>query len=199
LANVKYVLSNNENALSGFHLERVYSEEINIYENLTWKPRAYMCYRFEVMERDSILDRLRSLDWGSDVVFFDEEPAEKLDAKEFPAENCIGFEETQNNYLRLNVDTESEGYLVLTDNYYPGWKARVNGESKKIYRANYTMRAVSIGPGNNTVEFFFRPSAFQAGVVLSFCSFGIVILCMFFKIKGHRRNRSLDFEETKKT
>ncbi len=57
------------------------------------------------------------------------------------------------NKILISVSSNQPALLFLSDNYFPGWKATVNGKEVKIYRANYTFRAVVIPAGHATVEF----------------------------------------------
>jgi uncharacterized membrane protein YfhO len=54
--------------------------------------------------------------------------------------------------------------LVLSDTYYPGWKAFVDGKETKIYRADYAFRAIPLNAGTHRVEFTYDPISFKLGV-----------------------------------
>jgi uncharacterized membrane protein YfhO len=55
----------------------------------------------------------------------------------------------------------------LTDVYYPGWTASVDGTAVPIHRANYAFRAVAVPPGRHVVEFHYRPASVRYGLLLS--------------------------------
>jgi uncharacterized membrane protein YfhO len=55
--------------------------------------------------------------------------------------------------------------LFLSDTYYPGWKAYVDGKETKIYRADYTFRAIYVLGGSHKVEFIYSPLSFKMGVI----------------------------------
>ena len=57
--------------------------------------------------------------------------------------------------------------LVLTDTYYPGWRAYVGGEETESLRANGLFRAIRFPTGQHAVVFEFRPQSFRLGVVIS--------------------------------
>lgn len=59
------------------------------------------------------------------------------------------------NKVQVKVKTTIPALLFLSDNFYPGWKAYVNGKETPIYRADYTFRAVQVPQGNSSVEFRF--------------------------------------------
>lgn len=82
------------------------------------------------------------------------------------------------NRIMIRTRNSIPQALVLGDNYYPGWKAYVNGKPAGIYRANYTLRAVKIPAGENRVEFIYKPFSFTIGLILS-VSAGFIILFVF--------------------
>jgi len=61
------------------------------------------------------------------------------------------------NRVRVIVHVEDPGILVLNDRYDTDWKVSVNGRDATMFRANYLMRGVMIGPGKHTVVFTYRP------------------------------------------
>jgi uncharacterized membrane protein YfhO len=72
------------------------------------------------------------------------------------------------NHL-VEVDTQADGrrLLVLTDLFYPGWRADVDGREVPIQRANFAFRAVSVPAGTHTVRFRFVPDSVRIGGLIS--------------------------------
>lgn len=56
--------------------------------------------------------------------------------------------------------------LVVSDLYYPGWKALVDGAESPIFCADCLFRAILIPPGVHTVEFKYQPLSFAIGIAL---------------------------------
>jgi hypothetical protein len=73
----------------------------------------------------------------------------------------------------LSATASSDGYLVLADSFYPGWKATVDGRSEKIEPANGAFRAIPIAAGRHEVRFSYESAAVRWGWILSL----IGILC----------------------
>ena len=47
-------------------------------------------------------------------------------------------------YLALDASSSGEVMLVVSENFVPGWKAKVDGVEKPILRVNYMLRGVSL-------------------------------------------------------
>ena len=75
----------------------------------------------------------------------------------------VEFISESNNRLQLLVKAAENVLLVLSDTYYPGWKAFVDGNPEKIYQANYAFRAVPLNAGTHKVEFVYDPVSFKLG------------------------------------
>jgi hypothetical protein len=69
--------------------------------------------------------------------------------------------------VTIRASLNDEGILVLTDSYYPGWKALVDGREVPIFRANHLFRAVALSAGEHVVEFRYEPMSFKIGVLVS--------------------------------
>ncbi len=83
-------------------------------------------------------------------------PNDKVLVEEYTAER-----------VKVRVASEAEGYLVLADSYYPGWRAWVDGEPATIERAFVALRAVAVPAGEHVVEFAFEPESWRIGAVVS--------------------------------
>ena len=71
------------------------------------------------------------------------------------------------NKIEIKTNSSCPGLLFLSDSYYPGWKAKVNDQSAKIYRANFAFRAVAVPAGEQQVIFSYQPKIFYWSLRLS--------------------------------
>jgi len=86
------------------------------------------------------------------------------------------------------IATRADGrrLLVMSDVFYPGWVATIDGVAVPVHRANYAFRAVSVPAGDHIVEFRYRPASVRVGAWASLS--GIVSVCALL-IRGRRRER----------
>ena len=78
--------------------------------------------------------------------------------------------------VRVEIEPRTDGWLVLSDSDYPGWRAWVDGEEREILRANVAFRAVAVHPGNRHVVFRYEPLSFRVGRVLAIVTAGVLLL-----------------------
>ena len=84
------------------------------------------------------------------------------------------------NRVKIKTKQNEEGFLVLLDTWFPGWKVEVDEKPQRIYQANHFYRGVKLGPGNHSVEFFYEPLGLRMGASISGVAF-ILLLILFFK------------------
>lgn len=90
------------------------------------------------------------------------------------------------NYVRINVKLDCSGMVVLTDTWYPGWRATVDGKAAPIYEAFTTVRAVEAGAGSHVVEMRYRPMSVILGAALSLAAALIAAVAAFNRRRDGR-------------
>ena len=65
------------------------------------------------------------------------------------------------------VEASGPGFLVLADQWAPGWTATVNGVARELERADYAFRLIAVPAGASEVVFSYRPWTVRAGAMLS--------------------------------
>ena len=86
------------------------------------------------------------------------------------------------------MEAASDALLVLSDLYYPGWRAVVDGRPADILRANYLMRAVAVPAGRHTVGFVYEPASFKAGIAASLAGGLAIALMVLLHVRSRRNN-----------
>jgi hypothetical protein len=84
------------------------------------------------------------------------------------------------NRVKIWAEVREPSVLVLSDVYYPGWEARVNGVETPLMRGNFIMRAVPLLPGRHEIAFEFRSASLRWGAGISlFSIIGLAALGLF--------------------
>ena len=58
--------------------------------------------------------------------------------------------------MELEITTKGSTFLVLADNWFPGWKSQVNGEEVDILRINHSLRAIPLQAGKHSVNIYYQ-------------------------------------------
>jgi hypothetical protein len=144
---------------------------VRIFENPWALPRAYYVPSVEVVENPG--DRLDRLASPSN------RPGQAALVERMPADGFVGvaglprpwsnveIEADHGETIRLKVAAQRPGFLVLTDQDYPGWEATVAGRPTPILRANHAFRAVHVPAGTSIVEFQYRPRSVWLGAQIT--------------------------------
>ncbi len=152
----KYLISNVGESNPDWRL--VYDGVVKIYEN----ERALSRFRFVS----------KTICAGSDeeaVMLMNEN--EKLlrdrvikigtDCGDYSTGRILNLHETQNS-VKINYELPQTGYLLVADNWYPGWQAFVNEKEITVDRVDLTMRGIELPAGKNTLVMNYLPSFFRA-------------------------------------
>ncbi len=144
----------------------VHSGDVKIYENPGALPRAFVVPEATVVPDDAAARAALSapdFDPASAALLAAPEGTPVRAGEEAPhAGTTLGYEAE-----RVRVQAAGPGILILTDAFYPGWTARVDGVPAPILRADVMFRAVVLPEGEHTVEFVYAPRAWSVGWKLS--------------------------------
>lgn len=86
---------------------------------------------------------------------------------------------TQNRIV-IQTDNSQPGLLILSDHYYPGWKAAVDDKQTPIMRANIFSRAVEVPAGEHTVTFEYCPDSLLGGLGISAAALSILAIALIW-------------------
>jgi uncharacterized membrane protein YfhO len=73
----------------------------------------------------------------------------------------------KNASFELKLESNTDSVLVLSQTYYPGWKAFVDGKQTPVFPADFALTGIAVGPGAHVVAFTFDPPSFKIGLLLS--------------------------------
>jgi Bacterial membrane protein YfhO len=195
LAAVRYVVSPPSDPVVawGLDLPAVPTGDpgLHAFRNDRALPRARYVPHIEVVPDPSVL--LNRLAYGADdlaQVAFVESPMPSgfSGAGTPPREGTARFARDDPEHVVIDVDAPAPGFLVLADQYYPGWRATVNGTAVPIHRANQMFRLVEVPAGTSRVEFRYRPSSVAVGAAISMATLAVLGIVLWPGVRRVCRN-----------
>jgi len=175
LLNAKYIVSKEEISLSSFPL--VFQDKnYFVYENKTFLPRAFVVGNAKVLDsEEEVYKTILSDLFNPRKEVLLSKGKEINSTQEFKQAEIEFYSP---NKIVVSVFLEDEGYLVLLENNYPGWKAFEKGKELKVVDADYVFRGVKLGKGKHLIEFVFLPESVFYGSLLSLLGVIFVISCI---------------------
>lgn len=192
LLGARYILSPRDQLPGNLtHLSKVAG--INIFRNEDALPRAFIVHK-----------ALPSVDEQHTVVALRDEGFDHRsrlfihDARQRPLAGEPGRAD-EDEFARITEDTHDSiaitarlnrpGYLVLADQYYPGWQVEVDGAAAELLRVDYLLKGVRLDAGEHRLRFSFRPRSFRLGCLASLCALvvlgvGIALTCRGRRLPG---------------
>jgi len=75
--------------------------------------------------------------------------------------------EKSSGLMKVELEDNSGGWLVVSEAWYPAWRAEVDGQPRRVYKADVAFMAVKVNKGEKMVIFRYRNSAKTAGLVIA--------------------------------
>jgi len=99
----------------------------------------------------------------------------------------VTIDRYRNNSIEMTVETGHDGLLVLSETYYPGWRAYVDQQPASLFRTNYGLRSIPVPGGRHSVTCSFESESFTRGLSASLGTLGV---CLAGMLISRRRSRS---------
>ena len=183
MGGIEYVVSHQ--ALNWPGLELGFDAGVKVYRHTKALPHAYMVGEYRVVK-----DSKKRLQYLSSSVFdprrevvLEREPEGRY-APVYPGKGSdvriVSYSEED---IIIELGEHRGGFLVLSDTYYPGWRAYIDGLEQEILQANHVFRALEVPPGARQLVFSYEPESFAMGIWTSAGTMGLLAL-MFFWGRG---------------
>lgn len=156
------------------------------YERLSVLPRTFVANYLVEPDPQKILDMIYDPDFdpGNKIIVEKSPGNQPFYCLKSPSEaKIISYEPSR---VEITASTDCPKMLFLSDNYYPGWKAYVDGKETTLYRADYSFRAVPLTPGSHNVVFLYDPWSFKIGLLIS----GLTLITILLKSLKRRAANS---------
>lgn len=164
--------------------------QVYIYENIEFLPRAFIVRDASINGSETVLEEMSRRDFNPrETIIFENDPGVQLNNPGTYKEATI--EHHSPNEIMIRVYMDNPGFLVLSENYLPGWKAFDNGSELDIYKANYILRSVYLTEGWHTVKFVYNPLSFKVGGLITFISTLVLCVIILDRIKSNLRRGTI--------
>jgi hypothetical protein len=190
LVNTKYYLSlKKDSAKYDAKRFKIAFEDksVVVLESKTALPRSFMVYDWEIVKDDKeILNKLLDKKYPFRIkIILEENPNILASNKMVNSEvRYLEYKEQENI---MEVKTEKDGMLFVSDTYYPGWKAYLDGKETKIFKADFAFRGVEVPKGVHEIKFLYQPKSFFNGLIISVFSSVITVLgAIYFSLKKRK-------------
>lgn len=183
MLNVKYVLipKPSDLAIRPPHIDQISSGEeplelgwrtvfqhqhVRILQNPAPLDRAYFVSHVNTLQdAPAILAVIKQpgFDPGQQALVEGELPEQAARRLSTDGPAKVQVERVSPNELRLHTQTDAERFLVLSEMWFPGWHAEIDGQPLPIYRTNYLLRGLVVPAGNHTIRVYYRPTSAIVG------------------------------------
>ncbi len=159
---------------------------LRIFRNPTAFPRAFLVSAWKPCSAEQASEWIRSgeVDLRHEAMVMDarlEQAGVKLDGR-------VKIERYDLHEVIVSVETESPAMLVMSDTFFPGWQAKIDGKAESIHRVNIMMRGVMVPPGRSEVQMIYRPLSVELGL---FCTFFAVLVLAAVSVTSIRKRSGL--------
>lgn len=182
VSGIRYVITASELEDRDFILLQsieIGNKTAHLYEYMPYPGRFLLYGRIRTAKDDKeIVEKLldQSIDLKKELVIHSKDVHHLNEAEVKGNVKLISYGA---NSVSLTCSTENNAFLYVSDSYYPGWKAYIDGKEVSIYRANLAFRVIYIPKGSHTVLFVYRPLSFYVG----FCLTILGLLASFFLLR----------------
>lgn len=162
-ANIRYIISGVP--LDAPELREVHRGSALIYEDTSALPRAYLVPEVRIVGESAAVEAMRSAEFDPRrTALVAEPPASPLPAGELSG--AAQIREYTPDRVVVQTQSSRAAMLVLADNYYPGWRASIDGATVPVVRTNHTFRGVAVPAGTHQVVFEFVPTSLRTGFAI---------------------------------
>jgi hypothetical protein len=157
--------------------------ETKVFENTRAMARVWLVPKVTMLSAPAVLHAIHTSRLPNGMMFAPGEMALtetplNLDSPVDP-ERTATIQSAAETGIQIRTHSSQTNLLVLSNVYYAGWQATVDGIPSSVLPTDYVLRGVVVPAGDHVVTFRFRPVSLQIGFALSALSaLGLVMLCV---------------------
>ncbi|MEI7541839.1 MAG: YfhO family protein [bacterium] len=184
--NIKYFLMSEDINIPGLY--KLLDGKVKVYSNKAVSPRIVFTDKiFKYNTNEEILNYMKSGTYDFKGVLI------KDDIDLMPSPDLlsykIGIQSYTPNRIKMIVETEKDGMLVVKNSYYPEWKAKVDNKLNKIYNVNYAFMGIPLKTGTHDIELYYSKDGFYLGLLLTLIGILFYVIIYFRERKIHKGDK----------
>jgi len=160
--------------------------QVQLVLNEGYLPRARMFYKIKVIgNEDEEKSYMKSRDFNyRETLVLEKQPENvvlpaAVDSNMYK-NSKVTVEDYGLNGFKVDVETPENGFLFLSEIYYPDWKAYIDGAETEIYRTDYSLRSVYLTKGHHVVEFKFVSAEYNIFSKVSLTMLSLTLIAIVF-------------------
>ncbi len=186
---VKYVLDRTSNGSTEktFPPDRfslVYKKnEWRIFQNLKAAKRVFLTGDYKTYKSNKEFESVffsKKFDPAKTILL-----EEKVNVNPKQSNSNIVIESYKPNKIIFKAKSNTNKLLFLSDTYYPGWHAYIDGAETKIIRADFSFRSIVVPKGTHKIIFEYMPLSFYLGIKTTIIS--LVALILYLALVKYRK------------
>jgi len=139
---------------------------VNVFKNENAFPRTWIVHRIvQASSPEDLRTRLddASFNTRSTGLLLESLPA----LQTCDGDESAGIVKRTANSVVIDARLACRGMLILSDIWYPGWVAKVDGAATTVYQPYSALRGVVLDPGQHRLELHYRPMSALLGALMS--------------------------------
>lgn len=177
-------------------LGKVYDTDgVTIFVNKSALPRAFLVHDYRVIgDPDSTVAIVADQRFDPRrFMLLDEDPEFEPEVPLFDKIEDCELIEYEPGYAKIATQVKADAFLCITDPHYPAWKAYIDGEPTKVYRAYSALMAIGVPKGEHVVEFVYQSEVYETSRAVTYGAVIFVALSMvtglvFMRTRRGERN-----------
>ena len=154
-------------------LKEVFEDKsVVILENTNVLSRSFMVYDWDVSKNEEILNKLIANYPISGKIIIEE----NVNINKERGKGAVKYNESAGR-KNIIVNLSKPGLLFISDGWFPGWIASVDGKQENILKADYSFMAVPIREaGQHEINLEYKPVSFEKGKILTLASAALLLV-----------------------
>jgi len=162
---------------------------VDVYRNPNAMPRAYLAKQLAVVNYpEGVFPRMahRSFDPKTTAITTSTSGLATMGTIGDPG--TVEITERSQSKMVMQVGANQEAVLVVSETFYPGWVATIDGEPTKLFPVYHALRGVVVPSGEHEVIMQYEPQSFRVGLMVSMCGMIAGCLAAIFLLVRKRSN-----------